>query len=42
MKTPPIPLTDPRFVYVPSYKTDIRERFDRVRKQIKQTKEKRR
>lgn len=28
---PPVPITDPRFVYVPSHQTDIRETFRRAR-----------
>lgn len=30
---PLVPLTDPRFLYVPSHKTDIRQTFERVRAQ---------
>lgn len=26
-RKPPIPITDPKFVYVPSHRTDIRETF---------------
>lgn len=31
---PPIPLTDPRFKYVPSDLTDIRQTFKRVRAEM--------
>lgn len=31
--TPTIPITDPRFVYTPSHKTDIRKLFAKVRRE---------
>jgi hypothetical protein len=31
---PPIPLTDPRFVYTPSYLTDIRKTFAKARASV--------
>ncbi len=31
--TPTIPITDPRFKYVPSHKTDIRKLFAKVRRE---------
>lgn len=31
---PLIPITDPAFKYVPSHATDIRKRFEQVRKQL--------
>jgi hypothetical protein len=33
---PALPITDPRFRYVPSILTDIRKTFDRVRQEIAQ------
>lgn len=37
MKRPPIPLTDPRFVYVPSVATDVRKTFAKAREQMAKT-----
>lgn len=34
MCKPPIPITDPRFVYTPSHATDVRVRFNRERARL--------
>jgi hypothetical protein len=34
---PIIPITDARFVYTPAHATDIRVRFNRVRRELQQT-----
>jgi len=39
MRMPAIPITDPRFQYVPSAKTDIRDTFRRAREQMQTQKE---
>jgi len=39
MRVPTIPITDPRFNYVPAAKTDIRDTFRRAREQIEKQKE---
>ena len=39
MRVPAIPITDPRFNYVPSAKTDISETFRRAREQLEKQKE---
>ena len=39
MKVPAIPITDPRFQYVPAAKTDIRDTFRRAREQMQTQKE---
>ncbi len=36
-RLPAIPITDPRFKYVPAALTDIRLTYARARQQIKQT-----
>ena len=33
---PVIPITNPLFTYVPSYKTDLRKTFERVYKELEQ------
>jgi len=39
MRVPAIPITDPRFNYVPSAKTDIRDTFRRAKEQMEKEKE---
>ena len=39
MRMPAIPITDARFNYVPSAKTDISETFRRAREQLEKKKE---
>jgi hypothetical protein len=39
MRVPKIPITDNRFNYVPSAKTDIRDTFRRAREQLQREKE---
>jgi len=39
MRVPAIPITDPRFNYVPSAKTDIRDTFRRAKEQLEKQKE---
>jgi hypothetical protein len=39
MRVPAIPITDPRFNYVQSAKTDIRDTFRRAKEQMEKEKE---
>lgn len=37
--TPPVSILDSRFNYVPSHKSDIRERFTRIRREQEKAKQ---